>query len=68
MIAIALLLAALGIAALAYMPRIESYVLAAVPEPAGPEVPPLAYIGIVIVAAVVVTAVLYGVARAREEG
>ena len=66
MIAIALLLAALGIAALACMPRIESYVLAAVPEPAGPEVPPLAYIGIVIVAAVAWTFVFYAVAKARE--
>ena len=66
MIVLALILAALGIAALAYMPRIEAQVLAAVPEPSGPEVPPLAYIGIVIVAAVVVTAVFYAVARARE--
>lgn len=68
MIAIALLLAALGIAALACMPRIEAQVLAAVPEPAGPPVSPLAYIGIAIVAAVVVTAVFYAVAKARGEG
>lgn len=68
MIAIALLLAAVGIATLIYMPRIEAQVLAAVPEPApGTEISPLFYLAVVVVAAVVVGGVLYGAARARGE-
>lgn len=68
MIVVALILAAVGIAALALMPRIEAQALAAVPEPPpGTEVPAWFYFAVVVVAAVVVTAVLYGVARARGE-
>ena len=67
MIVLALILAALGIAALAYMPRIEAQVLAAVPESTGPEVPPLFYVAVVVAAAVIVVCVLYGVAKGREE-
>jgi len=66
MIAIALLLAAVGIAALVYMPRLEAQVMAAVPEPQpGTEISPLFYLAVVVVAAVVVGGVLYAVARAR---
>lgn len=69
MIAVALLLAAVGIAALVYMPRLEAQALAAVPEPApGAEISPLFYLAVVVVAAVAVTGVLYAVAKARGGG
>jgi len=68
MIAIALLLAAVGIATLIYMPRLEAQILAVVPEPQpGTEISPLFYLAVVVVAAVVVGGVLYGAARTRGE-
>ncbi len=69
MIAVALLLAAVGIAALALMPQLEAQVMAAVPEPAhGAEISPLFYLAVVVVAAVAAAGVLYAVAKARGEG
>jgi len=68
MIVLALILAALGIATLIYMPRLEAYVDAQVPAaPAADSVGMYAlYFVLIVVAAVAWTFVFYAAAKVRE--